>query len=87
MPYRINSKRISVTHFYQAHSCSIPASETSFKKKDGDLIFKSIKHNITMLPIKRFNLPAREVTTIISRGGKECKWNRKELIIDKASVD
>lgn len=40
-----------------------------------------------MLPVKRFDLPAREVTTIISRGGKEWKWNRKELVIDKASVD
>lgn len=40
-----------------------------------------------MLPIKGFNLPARKVTTIIRRGSKDCEWDRKELIIDKASVD
>jgi len=67
---------------------SIPASERPYKENgDADLIFKIINYNIKILLVKRFYLPARKVTTIIRRGGKECKWNRKELIVDKASVD
>jgi hypothetical protein len=34
-----------------------------------------------------FDSPARKVTTLICRGAEEFKWDRKELIIDQASVD